>query len=57
MAMEYDYKESIEQIEERIQRIHAYLKALHSGVLFIVWCCIAADIILFFILIKMLKYY
>jgi hypothetical protein len=54
---EYDDKEGIEQIEERIQRIHAYLKALHSGVLFIAWCCIAAGIILFLILIKMLRYY
>jgi hypothetical protein len=57
MAMEYDDKEGIEQIDGRTQRVHAYLKALHSSVLFIAWCCIAADIILLLILIKMVKYY
>jgi hypothetical protein len=55
--MDYDDKEDLEQIDERTQRIYAYLKALHSGVLFIAWCCIAADIVLFLILMKMLNYY
>jgi hypothetical protein len=50
-------KEDLEQIDEKTQRIYAYLKALHSGVLFIAWCFIAADILLFPILLKMLKYY
>jgi hypothetical protein len=53
--MDYDDKEDLEQIDENTQPIYAYLKALHSGVLFIAWCCIAADIVLFLILIKMLS--
>jgi hypothetical protein len=50
-------KDDLEQIDERAQRIYGYLKALHSGVLFIAWCCIAADIVLFLFLMKMLNYY
>ena len=55
--MDYDDKEDLEQIDKNTQPIYAYLKALHSGVLFIAWCCIVADIVLFLILIKMLKYF
>jgi hypothetical protein len=55
--MDYDDKEDLEQIDERTQRIYAYLKALHSCVLFIAWCCIAANIVLFLFLMKMLNYY
>jgi hypothetical protein len=55
--MDYDDEDDLDQIDERTQRIHAYLKALHSGVLFIAWCCIAADIVLLLILMKMLNYY
>jgi hypothetical protein len=55
--MDYDDKEDLELIDENTQPIYAYLKALHSGVLFIAWCCVAADIVLFLILIKMLKYF
>jgi hypothetical protein len=36
--MDYDDKEDLEQIDEKTQRIYAYLKALQSGVLFIAWC-------------------
>jgi hypothetical protein len=32
--MDYDDKEDLEQIDEKTQRIYAYLKALHSGVLY-----------------------
>ena len=45
--MDYDDEEDLEQIDEKTQRIYAYLKALHSGVLFMGWCLIAADVILF----------
>jgi hypothetical protein len=55
--MDYDDKEDLEQIDEKTQRIDAYLKALHSSVLFIAWCFIAADIILVLIVIKLLNYY
>jgi hypothetical protein len=55
--MDYDEDEDFEQIDETTQLIYAYLKALHSGVLFIAWCFIAADVILFLILMKMLRYY
>ena len=56
-TMDNDDKEDLEQIDENTRRIYAYLKALHSGVLFIAWCFIAANILLLLILMKMLKYY